>query len=107
MATLFAWTGALRKRGELDGIDALGQFADKLEAAAIATIEGGTMTKDLVGLWDGGDPRQGCHLPGVHPGHPNRAGENAVIQIAGAFPKPSSLVRGRTVFFEIKKKCID
>ena len=59
VATLFAWTGALRKRGELDGIDALGQFADKLEAAAIATIEGGTMTKDLVGLWDGEIPARG------------------------------------------------
>lgn len=89
-----------RKRGELDGIDALGQFADKLEAAAIATIEGGTMTKDLVGLWDGEIPARGVTSPGVHPGHPNRAGENAVIQIAGAFPKPSSLVRGRTVFLK-------
>lgn len=59
VATIFAWTGALRKRGELDGIDALGQFADKLEAAAIATIEGGTMTKDLVGLWDGEIPARG------------------------------------------------
>ena len=59
VATLIAWTGALRKRGELDGIDALGQFADKLEAAAIATIEGGTMTKDLVGLWDGEIPARG------------------------------------------------
>ena len=51
-------------------------------------------------LLEEGDPRQGCHLPGVHPGHPDRAGENAVIQIAGAFPKPSSLVRGRTVFLK-------
>ena len=49
----------MRKRGELDGIDALGQFVDKLEAAAIATIEGGTMTKDLVGLWDGEIPARG------------------------------------------------
>ena len=59
VATLFAWTGALRKRGELDGIDALGQFADKLEAAAIATIEGGNRTKDLDGLWDGELPAWG------------------------------------------------
>ncbi len=47
VATIFAWTGALRKRGELDGIDALVDFADKLEAATIETIENGTMTKDL------------------------------------------------------------
>ena len=56
MATLFAWTGALRKRGELDGIEALMTFADKLEEAAIATIESGVMTKDLSGLWDGETP---------------------------------------------------
>jgi isocitrate dehydrogenase len=47
MATLFAWTGALRKRGELDGNDELARFADMLEAAAIATIENGVMTGDL------------------------------------------------------------
>ena len=56
MATIFAWTGALRKRGELDGICELGAFADKLEAACVATIEGGTMTKDLAGLWEGKTP---------------------------------------------------
>ena len=59
VATLFAWTGALRKRGELDGIGALADFADKLEAATIATIESGTMTKDLVGLWEGEPPAKG------------------------------------------------
>ncbi len=47
VATIFAWTGALRKRGELDGIDALCEFADKLEKACIDTIESGVMTKDL------------------------------------------------------------
>ena len=47
VATIFAWTGALRKRGELDGNKELQDFADKLEAATIATIENGTMTKDL------------------------------------------------------------
>ncbi len=47
VATLYAWTGALRKRGELDGIAELVQFADKLEAAALRTIEEGVMTKDL------------------------------------------------------------
>lgn len=47
MATIFAWTGALRKRGELDGIPELSQFAGKLEKAAIQTIEEGVMTKDL------------------------------------------------------------
>ena len=47
VATIFAWTGALRKRGELDGNKELMEFADKLEAATIKTIEDGTMTKDL------------------------------------------------------------
>ena len=47
VATIFAWTGALRKRGELDGISELSDFADKLEKATIATIESGKMTKDL------------------------------------------------------------
>ena len=47
VATIFAWTGALRKRGELDGIKELQEFADKLEAACVETIEGGSMTKDL------------------------------------------------------------
>ena len=47
VATIFAWTGALRKRGELDGNTALSDFADKLEQACIKTIEDGKMTKDL------------------------------------------------------------
>ena len=47
VATLFAWTGALRKRGELDGLSDLCDFADKLERATIATIEDGIMTGDL------------------------------------------------------------
>ena len=47
VATIFAWTGALRKRGELDNIPELAQFADKLEKACVKTIEDGKMTKDL------------------------------------------------------------
>lgn len=47
VATIFAWTGALRKRGELDKLPELAAFADKLEKATIATIESGRMTKDL------------------------------------------------------------
>ena len=47
VATIFAWTGALRKRGELDGIAELVAFADKLERATLKTIEDGKMTKDL------------------------------------------------------------
>lgn len=47
VATIFAWSGALRKRGELDDLPDLMAFADKLEAATIATIEEGKMTKDL------------------------------------------------------------
>ncbi len=47
VATIFAWSGALRKRGELDGNQELMAFADKLEQATLATIENGKMTKDL------------------------------------------------------------
>lgn len=47
VATIFAWTGALRKRGELDGNEKLMEFADKLEKATLDTIESGKMTKDL------------------------------------------------------------
>ena len=47
VATIFAWTGALRKRGELDGNKELMAFADKLEKATLSTIESGRMTKDL------------------------------------------------------------
>ncbi|MBE6565479.1 MAG: NADP-dependent isocitrate dehydrogenase [Ruminococcaceae bacterium] len=50
MATIYAWTGALRKRGELDELSELVSFADKLEAACIKTLDDGIMTKDLVGL---------------------------------------------------------
>lgn len=50
MALIFAWTGGLRKRGELDGTPEVVKFADKLEKAAIATVEGGTMTGDLLAL---------------------------------------------------------
>lgn len=47
VATIFAWTGALRKRGELDGIKELMDFADRMERATLKTIEDGKMTKDL------------------------------------------------------------
>lgn len=47
IATIFAWTGALRKRGELDGIPELAAFADRLERACIKTVEDGKMTKSL------------------------------------------------------------
>ena len=53
IATIFAWTGALKKRGELDGNEALMAFADKLEAACLDTIEAGTMTGDLAALAEG------------------------------------------------------
>ena len=52
MATIFAWSGALRKRGELDGNAALSAFADRLEKACIDTLSAGIMTKDLVHLVD-------------------------------------------------------
>ncbi len=50
IATIYAWSGALRKRGELDGLSDLVSFADKLEGACIQTLNDGIMTKDLVGL---------------------------------------------------------
>ena len=56
MATIFAWSGALRKRGELDGLSDLCDFADRLEAACIRVIESGKMTKDLALLWEKGTP---------------------------------------------------
>ena len=52
-ATIFAWSGALRKRGELDGLDDLVTFANILEEATLDTIAGGVMTKDLAALWEG------------------------------------------------------
>ena len=57
MATIFAWTGALRKRGQLDGLADLAAFADKLEAASLDTIRAGVMTKDLAGLVEGPVPK--------------------------------------------------
>ncbi len=56
MATIFAWTGALHKRGELDGNAELCDFAQKLEKACISVIERGVMTKDLASLWEKGEP---------------------------------------------------
>ena len=56
VATLFAWSGALRKRGELDGIEALCHFGDALEKATIDTIESGVMTGDLCAMWEGEAP---------------------------------------------------
>lgn len=53
MATLFAWTGALKKRGELDKIPELEKFAVNVESIAISTIEEGTMTGDLINMWEG------------------------------------------------------
>ncbi|MBQ7849847.1 MAG: NADP-dependent isocitrate dehydrogenase, partial [Clostridia bacterium] len=55
VATIFAWSGALRKRGEMDNLPDLMAFADKLEKATIDTIESGVMTKDLALLWEGSE----------------------------------------------------
>ncbi|NLW12545.1 MAG: NADP-dependent isocitrate dehydrogenase, partial [Clostridiaceae bacterium] len=52
MATLFAWTGALRKRGELDGLTDLMDFADAIEKASLDTIESGIVTGDLKNLME-------------------------------------------------------
>ena len=56
MASIYAWSGALRKRGELDGLDDLCHFADTLEKACIQTLNDGFMTKDLSGLVIAGTP---------------------------------------------------
>ena len=52
MATIFAWSGALRKRGEKDGIKELMNFGDQLEGACFDTLNAGIVTKDLVNLMD-------------------------------------------------------
>lgn len=57
MATIFAWTGALGKRGELDGNKPLSDFASTLEKACIATLENGILTKDLAALCEGITPK--------------------------------------------------
>ena len=57
IATIFAWSGALRKRGELDGIAELCNYADKLEQACLDTLNSGIMTKDLAGLAEGLEPK--------------------------------------------------
>ncbi len=59
MATIFAWSGALKRRGELDGLDDLTAFGEKLEAACFDTLSAGIMTKDLVGLVEPGFPATG------------------------------------------------
>ncbi len=58
VATIFAWSGALRKRGQLDEIPELEQFADRLEKATLATIESGKMTGDLVRITDIENPQK-------------------------------------------------
>ena len=58
IATIFAWSGALRKRGELDGLDELCAYADKLEQACFDTLNSGVMTKDLAGLAEGIDVKR-------------------------------------------------
>ena len=57
MATIFAWSGALRKRGEKDGIKELMNFADQLEGACFDTLNEGIATKDLVNLMEGITPK--------------------------------------------------
>lgn len=56
MATIFAWSGALRKRGEIDGLPALVEFGNKLEDACFDTLNAGVVTKDLVNLMEGIEP---------------------------------------------------
>ena len=64
LATIYAWSGALRKRGELDSLPELVDFANKLEEACIDTLNDGIMTKDLVGLVDEGVKAQAVNSIG-------------------------------------------
>ena len=57
MATIFAWSGALRKRGEMDGLADLQHYADALEQACFDTLDEGICTKDLAGLMEGITPK--------------------------------------------------
>lgn len=59
MATIFAWTGALKRRGELDHLPDLSRFAQRLEEASLQTLEDGVMTKDLLPLVDPGFQARG------------------------------------------------
>ena len=61
MATIFAWSGALKRRGQLDGLDDLTDFGEKLEQACFDTLNAGIMTKDLVGLVEPGFPATGVN----------------------------------------------
>ena len=56
MATIYAWSGALKKRGELDGLAELTAFGEKIEEACVETLNEGIMTKDLIGLVEEGTP---------------------------------------------------
>ena len=91
--------------GELDGIDALGQFADKLEAAAIATIEGGTMTKDLVGLWDGEIPAR-VSPPWSSSGPSGPSWRKCCNSNARSVPETVFPRTREDGFFEIKKNAL-
>ena len=57
MAMIFAWSGAFKKRGEMDNLPALTAFGEAMERASIETLNAGVMTKDLVGLCEGAQPR--------------------------------------------------
>ena len=70
MATIFAWSGALRKRGEMDGIKELVNFADQLEGACFDTLNEGICTKDLAGLMEGITPKS-VKQRRLHQGNPH------------------------------------
>ena len=61
IATIFAWSGALKKRAELDNLPDLLAFGEKLEKASLRTLDEGVMTKDLVGLVEDGQPKSGVN----------------------------------------------
>ena len=78
MATIFAWTGALRKRGELDGLDDLVRFARRPGGGLHRHHRGGDHDPGPGRPVGGGDPRQRRGQPGLPEGHPGRAGQAPV-----------------------------
>ena len=79
MATIFAWSGAFKKRGELDDLPELVHFGEALEEASLQTLNDGIMTKDLCGLAEGHHPHR-RRQRGLYQGHPHPSGSQAGVK---------------------------
>mgnify|MGYP000054901986 CR=1 FL=1 len=115
VATIFAWSGALRKRGELDELPELVAFADRLEAATLATIEAGEMTGDLARITTLPNPTTlstgefiqlspVAWLPKGFPHCPNPKGPTASSQRSGLF-RSSQFGKGAFLEYGIWRMC--